>query len=369
MPESEIIIKVSEYVEQLFERSLPDHLPYHTIEHTRTVARTAAKIAKGMKLGEAGIEVVTLAAWFHDVGYIEKYKGHEDVSITYAHKFLKQENYPDEYISFVVGCIRATKIPQTPQNILEEVVADADLAGFGRKSFFARSEELHQEWKESLGTSYTEEEWMQQSLELLSAHRYFTPYAREKYSDRKAKNILKLYRMLRDIGESTESHEIGADAGTEVVQTPEQSGKISDEVINSRIEQGLKYHLSLDKNGYTLIISSTLALVGSLIAVEMNTFAHRNGALPFFGVIILLIGSFASLVAAVLVIRPTRRISLVPVDALEIEPHAKRELLVEQYYASELSSLKKKRLLHFGFRMFLMAILVASVFVVLPWLL
>jgi len=202
--DSDIISKASEFVSALFQVRLAEYLVYHTFEHSAMVARTASKIGKKMKLGEEGLEIVTLAGWLHDTGYTEIYRGHEEVSIRIATEFLREEQYPEEKIKLVAGCIRATKIPQQPQNILEEIVADADLSGLGKKSFFRKGELLHAEWKEALGITHTDEEWAQQNLELLTGHRFFTSYAREKYDEQQGENIRATYKILRKLAEKKE---------------------------------------------------------------------------------------------------------------------------------------------------------------------
>ena len=202
--QSDIVIKTSEFVSQLFKERLPEYLVYHTFGHSEKVADTSYKIGKGMKLGDEGLEIVTLAGWLHDTGYTEIYRGHEEISMRIAREFLRKENYPEEKISLITGCIKATKIPQQPQNLLEEIVADADLAGLGRKSFFADTELLHYEWKTALSRKYSQQQWMQQNLELLTGHTFFTIYAREKYTKRQNENTKAVAKILHKLAEEEE---------------------------------------------------------------------------------------------------------------------------------------------------------------------
>ncbi len=197
--QTDIVIKASQFVSALFDERLPNFLVYHTIDHTIRVAKTTRKIGKAMMLGEEGIEVVTLAGWFHDTGYIELYRGHEEVSVRIAQEFLEQEGYPKEKIELVCGCISATKIPQQPHNLLEEIVADADLAGLGRKSFFDDSQLLLTEWEKEFDKTYSEQEWTENNINLLSGHKYFTSYAKEKYSRKHSENLQQLHQQLREI--------------------------------------------------------------------------------------------------------------------------------------------------------------------------
>ncbi|MFI5263889.1 MAG: Pycsar system effector family protein [Candidatus Kapaibacterium sp.] len=197
--QTDIITKASQFVFDLFEEHLSNDLVYHTYDHTKSVADTAEKIGKGMKLGEEGIEIVVLAGWLHDTGYTELYTGHEEISIRIATEFLEKENYPEDKIALVADCIRATKIPQQPKNLLEEIVADADLAGLGRKSFFKQSDLLHLEWEKALGQRHTEAEWIKQNIDLLARHTFFTSFARQTYRLRQDENLELLHKKLRKL--------------------------------------------------------------------------------------------------------------------------------------------------------------------------
>jgi len=197
-----IIAETERFVFDLLKREQREGYVYHTFAHSETVATTARKLAKALELGEEAIEIVTLAAWLHDIGYIELYKGHEEVSIRLATDFLRSKQYPEDKIHFIAGCIAATKVPQQPKNILEEIVADADLAGLGRKSFFEQSELLRIEWDRALGRSYTDKEWIDQNIDLLSTHHFFTRAAKELYEEQQAGNLRKLYKRKQKLNPS-----------------------------------------------------------------------------------------------------------------------------------------------------------------------
>ena len=68
-----------------------------------------------------------LAAWFHDIGHLIKYKGHERESQKLAWNWLQRESYPSDKMKIILSCIAATQLPQTPKNLLEQVICDADL--------------------------------------------------------------------------------------------------------------------------------------------------------------------------------------------------------------------------------------------------
>ena len=86
-----LLEEVENYVVSKFQEKLPKELCYHDILHTREVVEHAYQIGKGENLTEEELEIVAIAAWFHDIGYIEQYVGHEEESQVMADEFLKSK--------------------------------------------------------------------------------------------------------------------------------------------------------------------------------------------------------------------------------------------------------------------------------------
>lgn len=207
MAQSEIIKKAELYVNNLFREKLSGKLIYHNFAHTLYVVENARRVGKKSDLSSDELEIVTLAAWFHDSGYIYTYKGHEERGREIAEQFLKENSYAADKTEKVLGCIEATKIPQKPRNLMEEVICDADLMHLGEDDFFEYSDLLKSEW-ETLGIkNVNEAEWLKVSVELLSSHKFFTPYARKKYEPVQASNLLRAQknykRKLEQVSEET----------------------------------------------------------------------------------------------------------------------------------------------------------------------
>jgi len=197
MAKSEIIKKAEAYISNLFRDKLSNKLIYHNFAHTIDVVGYARKIGKKSGLKDDELEIVTLASWFHDAGYIDAYKGHEDKSKGIAEKFLKENQYPLEKIQKVLGCIEATRVPQNPHNLMEQVICDADLVHLGEVDFFEYSDLLRTEWQSLDIKNIGEAEWDKISVELLSSHKFFTPYARKKYESQQAVNLLRAKKTYK----------------------------------------------------------------------------------------------------------------------------------------------------------------------------
>jgi len=199
MSSNETLTECKNYVTTLLKSSIPETLLFHNLKHTESVVKDAIELGAGVGLSESDMEILLLAAWFHDTGYTVKYEGHEKESERIAAEFLKERNYPADGLNKVVNCIRATQLPQEPKDTLSKLLCDADLFGIAKKSFLKYGQLLRVEWGNNYKKAYTEEEWLKVELEFLHSHKYFTNYAKEKYSDQKRKNINKLKKKLEKL--------------------------------------------------------------------------------------------------------------------------------------------------------------------------
>ncbi|HLF33728.1 MAG TPA: HD domain-containing protein, partial [Cyclobacteriaceae bacterium] len=122
--ETDLIRKSREYVEKFLKENTKDHFYYHDFQHFSDVAGAAVEIGKASNLSEAQLETVVIAAWFHDTGYFTGKDNHEIAGKDIAVEFLRSLKVDEQKISEVAGCIIATKMPQRPTNIMEEVLCD-----------------------------------------------------------------------------------------------------------------------------------------------------------------------------------------------------------------------------------------------------
>jgi predicted metal-dependent HD superfamily phosphohydrolase len=181
-----ILYRAGRYVTQLLIRELPPDRVFHNLHHTINVTQGALKIGRAEQLGPEELEIVVLAAWFHDTGHIRAYTGHEAHSIRIAEAWLERVAYPPEKRDRVLSCIAATVMPQRPRNKLEEVICDADLYHLSFSTYDHYQEMLREEWRRELGIDMTDEEWHRRNTKFLTSHRYFTRYGREKLECRKS---------------------------------------------------------------------------------------------------------------------------------------------------------------------------------------
>lgn len=170
---------MTNFVVDLLQDNIPLCYYYHNYEHTLYVQEKAIEIARHEGCTEKEIELLNAAALWHDTGYINTYKNHEEESCSLAKKYLPEYGFTRPEITVICGMIMATKVPQLPNNKLEEIVADADLEYLGTAAATTKSEDLFLELR-SLTPSLTKKTWDQIQVSFLQSHHYFTAYCKIK---------------------------------------------------------------------------------------------------------------------------------------------------------------------------------------------
>jgi len=135
----------ADFVFELFKNKLAPIYVYHNFTHTEEVVESCRKISSKLGINESDLEILLLAAWFHDTGFTVRSDNHEDVSIEIAKNFLKENNYSDERAQLVFNCINSTRFPSSPKNLIEEILCDADLFHLGTKDYSVKSNLLRME--------------------------------------------------------------------------------------------------------------------------------------------------------------------------------------------------------------------------------
>jgi uncharacterized membrane-anchored protein YitT (DUF2179 family)/predicted metal-dependent HD superfamily phosphohydrolase len=155
---------------------LPAHLTYHQVDHTLDVFNAAERIGKAEGISAVDIQLVLTAAWYHDTGFLVKAVGHEEESCRIAKEVLPRFDYTNSEIEIVCGLIWATRIPQSPRNHLEQIMADADLDYLGRNDFKTISNKLYNELAFA-GKINNRHEWDFAQVKFMENHHYFTQTA------------------------------------------------------------------------------------------------------------------------------------------------------------------------------------------------
>lgn len=195
-----IVQKAENYVFALFKDKLSSNYIYHNFNHTLRVVTSARLIAEKEGVSGEDAEIIEVAAWLHDTGYINGSEEHEEGSVSIAGNFLKENAYSDEKIERVKSLIRVTKLGVEPQTLFEEIIKDADCSHFSDENYCALSELLREEWKIIMNKTFTDTEWVSVNrYVLMQKHRFYTNYAKVYLQPLKEHNIARLQTMLGEL--------------------------------------------------------------------------------------------------------------------------------------------------------------------------
>jgi len=175
-------------------RELPGDLYYHGVHHVLDVLGAAEMLGKNEKISEPDLELVKVAVLFHDSGFIEGSKNHEQRGCELVKKNLPGFGYSSDEINSICGMIMATSYPQKPQNHLEEIICDADLDYLGRDDFFTTGSTLLKEMNTN-GSVQTEDDWNKLQESFLGSHHYFTETANRLRNKKKQEHLEEIRQM------------------------------------------------------------------------------------------------------------------------------------------------------------------------------
>ena len=89
---------IKEYVFSLLQDELPAHIIYHNFPHTLRVVLKLQELIKGEQVSEKEAELLQIAAWFHDAGFVKGAKNHEESGVKLAKNFLIGKISDDDFI-------------------------------------------------------------------------------------------------------------------------------------------------------------------------------------------------------------------------------------------------------------------------------
>ncbi len=194
----ELLQRAEQRVTAIFNSDWPEAYHYHNLRHTQEVVLAAKEISAACRLDSTATTLVLLAAWFHDAGYKNKPDDHETASQQLAVAFLEEVGLDAQKCAAVSAIIGATRMPQNPVDLPGQVLADADLSHLASPNSWQVSARLRQEWETLSGKTYTDREWLLNTLAFMKSHTYFTVYGRETLEKGKQENIARFEKALAD---------------------------------------------------------------------------------------------------------------------------------------------------------------------------
>jgi predicted metal-dependent HD superfamily phosphohydrolase len=182
----------------LLRSKLPPNLTYHAYKHTEDVLKEVIRLTVADNLPPRDQEIVSIAAAWHDVGFIYAMQNNEPLAAAAVRQSAALcAAYSPEEIALIERMILDTALVpynesfrQVPSTPLSRYLLDADLANFGRDDFFEKSELQRLELGDDAAS------FRRKTLLLIENHVWLTPAAEKLWADTKARNVEKLREQI-----------------------------------------------------------------------------------------------------------------------------------------------------------------------------
>lgn len=295
--------QVQDFVFNLLKDKLSSSFIYHNFNHTSDVVKAVGILSEQEGIEAIEREMLVVAAWFHDTGYVQGFENHEERSVEIATEFLTQNEKSSAYINQVSVLIRATKYTYIPQTILEKIIKDADFYHFATDNYAERCELLRREWESLKYKQASDLEWAKENLNVLKqCHHYYTDYAIANWQVLKEKNISLIQEKIRSMEEDKEIKKEKKKKGIK-----EQKAAKPDRGIDTLFRITLSNHTRLSgiadsKANILLSVNAIIISVAlSTIVPKLDSPSNAHLVIPTF---VLLMFSVISIVFAILSTRP-----------------------------------------------------------------
>jgi predicted metal-dependent HD superfamily phosphohydrolase len=297
-----IIEQAKVFVTDFFEKNHKPIYTYHNLEHTENVVKHATKIAGILEFSDEDLEIVILAAWFHDVGYFKSFIKHEKISGEIAEKFLIENNYPEQKIQGVICAIQNTKIPYTTCDCpISMVLCDADLQHLASKNFMKSSDKLREERSALINHEFSTKTYWEETLNFLKKHTFRTEYGKKVLAKKKELNIQKVTEKVN----SFQSKEIQK-LNDKLIKLENQNLKLKmpQRGIETMFKVTSRNQINLSSiadNKANLMISVNSIIITAIFFIFKNIMEVPHFILPC---LILLIVALFTIIYSVLATRP-----------------------------------------------------------------
>ena len=299
-----LLLKAEKYVFLLLTKELNTNFLYHNFSHTQRVVNAIKELIVGENISEVDANILVLAAWFHDVGYIKGCENHEESSVRIATNFLEEYNIDDSIINTVSRIIRVTKKGAEVDDILEKVMRDADCAHLGNKGFSDVSDLLKEEGNLVYDKDYSDSEWIQENIQFLANnHNYHTSYAQENWQQGKDKNLAQLFKQQKKV----KQEERKESAKKEELKLKKQKAKTPERGIETMFRVTLRNHITLSDIADTkanILLSVNAIIISLALSSLLPKLDNPSNQYLILPTIIFIAFTVASIVLSVIATRP-----------------------------------------------------------------
>lgn len=301
---SSLIVDAEKYIFDLFIEKLDSNYIYHNLAHTQRVVEKVSEFVEPLKLSEEDSENLTIAAWFHDAGYIKGAENHEEESVKIVDSFLKSNKTSLDRITIISNLILATQMSYEPKNILEQVIADADCSHLASKNFFDYTSLLRKEWELTQNKKYTDSEWINVNIGFLTKmHSYHSEYALKNWTKGKDKNLAKLLKNQKKLKNDLKKY----NQKKEALNLKKDKSSVPERGVETMFRVALKNHMTLSNIADTkanILLSVNAIIVSLALSNLLPKLDNPSNEYLIIPTVVFIIFTVASIVLSILATRP-----------------------------------------------------------------
>ena len=275
--------QILEHLKQFFR---DESYTYHSYDHSLEVALRAKLIGEREGLSPNDLEILDIAALFHDTGYPTNPEKHEEIGAQFATDYLISIGYSVENIDKVSRIILATRMTGLAETLLEKIIKDADVGPIGQEDYEKHANALRQEKAKILNEVYSDLDWIKLNQDFVKGYKW------------KTKSGKKIYNKQRKI------HLEDLDLEAKRLKFS-QNAKVPTRGIETMFRVALRNHNQLSKiadNKANILLSITALMLSIIIsALAPKIDSNPNLMIPM---IIIVTVCLVTMIFAILATRP-----------------------------------------------------------------
>lgn len=300
-----LLKEAERYVTRLYQKEIPSAFEYHDLQHTLQVVHYSRIIGEEEKLSDEQMEMLLLAAWFHDSGFSRDKFNHEIHSVEIAREFLK-DRLPEEKIDTIAEAILSTRLPQYPRNQIAYILCDADTYHLSlEEEFLVQSEKLKNEWRNAYNMEVEDRTFWDQTAFFINIHQYFTNYGKTVLQPGKEYNQWQVREKIKTLEKDQKKREKKLEKDVDKLEKKLDKLKMPSRGIESMFRLTARNQINLSAiadNKANILISVNAIIISIVVTMLVRKFSeYPNIVLPS---IVFLLTSLATVILGILSTRP-----------------------------------------------------------------
>ncbi len=301
---TELVQKAAFFVEQYYKAHFTPQHCFHNVERATQIVRNSNIIAAQMNVGAEALLQLNIAAWFVETGYAKDVANYQDASVKVWQSFATEQNVDAASIDQVKHIVLATKQPQQPVTLTQQVLCDTISYHFADQHILQQVDSYHQQETVVHGATFTKEELLKDWRKQMKAGFYFTPAAKSFFEESKQRNRK---RLKKEVEEMETSSNDALPLKMVMDENPKEKKKETktERGVESFFRISEKRHMELSRKAHdkASLLISVNSIVMSIVLSVLFTQLSANKFL-LFPTLILVLSCVSTIILAIISSRP-----------------------------------------------------------------